>query len=434
MRRARTAALFALLTLTGAACSSNSADTTAAAPAETAAATEPAAVETTAATATETAAATATETAAATAAAAGSDCKLDKPLKVGFAADFDLGGISDKPASDSAKYIFDELNKKGGVGGQKVEFTVKQISQTPPDPAAAQRAIQELVDSGVSVLLGPPFTDYGLPVLEITNGKIPVLFVGATEVGLADVKRGSFLVSFNDKMQGSAAAEYSTKQGFKTAVTMSSQEIPYLNVPQAAFKEVFEGAGGKVEKDLSFKLGLTDFSAQVNEIAGMSKAPDVIYSSFFQPEAGIFLKQLRQAGVKSTVFGADGFDASLIWSAGADAEGVLFTSHTFPGPGNRVQEFLDGYNAAGGPKIETVAFGALGADAAQLATAATLATCSTDPAKILTALSNLTADVTTGTTSYAGTDGNPKRNVTILTVKDGKPVGLDAFFPKVVAK
>lgn len=292
--------------------------------------------------------------------------------------------------------------------------------------------MQELIDGGADIILGPPFSDYGLPLLEVTNGAVPVLFVTSTEITLSDPDRGSFLVSFDDRVQASAAAEFAGKQGYKNAVTMSSADIPYLNITTASFKEVFEGAGGTVAKDLSFNLGDTDFSAQVNEIAGLDPQPDVIYSAFFLPEAGVFLKQLREAGVTSAVISADGFDASEIWSIGADAEGVFFTSHTFPGPDNGVQKFLDDYQAAKGEAIGTVVPGALGADAAQIAVAAAEQACSTDGAKLIETIRNLSVDTVTGTTSYAG-GGTPKRDVTILTVKDGAPALADSFYPTVVA-
>jgi branched-chain amino acid transport system substrate-binding protein len=416
MTKLRVPALIAALALTAAACGGSSSDddaptTEAAAPA-TAASGEAATGEATPA----------------------SDCVLDSPLKIGYAADFDLGGIGDKPGSSAAEFKIEQINAAGGVGGKPIEYEMKQISQTPPDPAAAQRAVQELIDGGADVILGPPFSDYGLPLLEVTKGKLPVLFVTSTEITLSDPSQGSFLVSFNDRVQASAAAEFATKLNFKSAVTMSSNDIPYLNVTTAAFNEVFTGAGGKVEKDLSFKLGATDFSAQVNEIAGMATPPDVIYSAFFLPEAGVFLKQLREAGVKSAVISADGFDASLIWTIGADAEGVFFTSHTFPDPSNKVQEFLDAHATSGKPAIETAAFGALGADAAQIAAAAATKACSTDGAKLIEAMSTVTVDATTGPISYEGTGGTPKRDVVILTVKDGKPARADSFYPSVVAK
>jgi branched-chain amino acid transport system substrate-binding protein len=374
------------------------------------------------------------ETAAPGDTAAAGDCTLTEPLKIGYAADFDLGGIGDVPATAAAKFIIDQVNAAGGVGGLPVEYEVKQISQNPQDFPAAQRGVQELLDGGADIILGPPFSDYGLPLLEVTKGEVPVLFVTSTEVTLSDPSQGSFLVSFNDRVQASAAAEFSTKKGFTTAVTISSTDIPYLNVTTSAFKEVFEKAGGKVSEDFAYNLGDTDFSAQVNAIAAMSPQPDVVYSAFFLPEAGVFLKQLREAGVKSAVISADGFDASLIWTVGADAEGVFFTSHTFPGGNNNVQAFLDEYAKSDNPPIETVAFGALGADAAQIAIAAAQAACSTDGKALIAAIEGLTVEVTTGTTSYEGAGGTPKRNVSILTVTNGAPALADEFYPTVVAE
>ena len=364
---------------------------------------------------------------------ASGDCTLDEPLKIGYAADFDLGGIGDVPGSKGAEYTVEQINAAGGVGGKPIEFEIKQISQTPPDPAAAQRAVQELLDGGADIVLGPPFSDYGLPLLEVTNGSVPVLFVTSTEITLSDPGRGAFLVSFDDRVQASAAAEFATKQGYTNAVTLSSSDIPYLNITTAAFTEVFTGAGGTVAADLSFNLGDTDFSAQVNEIAALDPQPDAIYSAFFLPEAGIFLKQLREAGVTAAVISADGFDASEVWTIGADAEGVFFTSHTFPGPNNSVEQFLADYEAAEGEPVGTVAFGALGADAVNIAAAAASAACSTDGAALIEAIQNVSVETVTGTTSYVGVGGTPKRDVSILTVTDGAPALVEAFYPSVVA-
>ena len=375
------------------------------------------------------------------AACGGSDSKTDSggttgdTFKIGYAADLsEIGGIGDNPGTSGAQFMVDQLNKAGGVCGKQIELVVKEISQTPPDPVAAKRGVRELIDGGAEVLLGPPFSDYGFPILDETGGKLPVLFVTSTEVSLTDISRGSFLVSFNDYVQSSAAAEFATKQGWKIAVTLSSSDIPYLTVNPQGFTEVFEKAGGTVASDLTYSLGATDFSAQVNEIAAMSPQPDIIYSSFFLPEAGVFLTQLREAGVKSAVFGADGFEASFIWTEPA-AEGVYFTSHTFPSADNDVQKFLDDHAKSGLPKIETPSFGVLGADAVQLAVAAKGKNCDGDPASLIKTLSDLeNVKVTSGTDTYKGTPGTPKRDVVILTVKDGAPVLADKFFPTVVAQ
>ena len=104
------------------------------------------------------------ESAVPTESVAAGDCSLDEGLKIGYAADFDLGGIGDVPATAAAKFIIDQVNAAGGVGGKPVEYEVKQISQNPQDFPAAQRGVQELLDGGADIILGPPFSDYGLPL------------------------------------------------------------------------------------------------------------------------------------------------------------------------------------------------------------------------------------------------------------------------------
>jgi branched-chain amino acid transport system substrate-binding protein len=353
---------------------------------------------------------------------------------IGYAADFsDFGAIGDNPGTSGAEYMVQLLNEQGGVCGKQIRFEVKTISQTPPDPVAAKRGVRELIEAGAEVILGPPFSDYGFPILDETNAELPVLFVTSTEVSLSDVSRGSFLMSFNDLVQSSAAAEFALKQGWTNGVTLSSSDIPYLSVNPTGFAEIFTAGGGTV-KDITYSLGATDFSSQVNEIAAMDPQPDVIYSAFFLPEAGTFLTQLREAGVQSAVIGADGFEASFIWSVPA-AEGVYFTSHTFAQESNGVQAFLDGHAATDLPEIETPSFGVLGADAVQLAVAAKAANCDGDPKSLIDTVANLeNVTVTSGTNTYKGTAGTPKRDVVISQVINGQPVVAEAFFPATVAE
>lgn len=357
-------------------------------------------------------------------------------FKIGYAADLsDIGGIGDKPGTSGAQFMVDTINAAGGVCGKQIELVIKQIDSAPPDPGAARRGVRELLDDGVEVLLGPPFSDYGLPILDETKGAVPVLFVTSTEVSLADVNRGAFLVSFDDLVQSSAAAEFAIGKGWTTAVTLSSSDLPYLTINPTGFKQVFEQSGGDVIQGYSYSLGATDFSAQVNEIAGLDPRPDVIYSSFFLPEAGIFISQLREAGIDSAVFGADGFEASFIWTEDVAANDVFYTSHTFPQPDNGVQKFLNDHAASDLDELETPSFGVLGADAVQIAVAAKAANCAGDPASLISTIANLeNVQVVSGVDTYKGTRGTPQRNVIIGEVVDGEPTLADTFFPTVVAQ
>jgi branched-chain amino acid transport system substrate-binding protein len=382
---------------------------------------------TTAASAT-TAAAAATSVPAPSTIGAGEECALDEPLKIGYAADFsDFGGFADVPGSEAAKVQVDLLNAAGGVGGQDVEYVVKEL---PGDPSGAQRAAQEMLDEGVDAIIGPPFAYNGVPLIDTVDGQVPIISNASTDLALADPSRGAFLMSFSDPVQAAAVAEFASNSGATTAVTFSSPDDPYFTNTTAAFTEAFTEAGGEVTRDFTFGMADEDFSAQVNELAGMDEPPDVLYTAMIMPAAGVLLEQLDAAGLGDvTVIGADSFDATVIWDAGEVAEGVSFTAHTFPRDDNGVQAFLD--EAAGaGAEIETVSFGALASDVVRVFATAAQRACSLDGAVVIDTIANLSdLEVTTGLVTYAGTNGVPERDVTILTVVDGEPTFTEAFRP-----
>ena len=152
------------------------------------------------------------------------------------------------------------------------------------------------------------------------------------------------------------------------------------------------------------------------------------------PGAGVLLEQLEAAGLGDIqVIGADSFDATVVWSAGDVANDVSFTAHTFPRDDNGVQEFLDAAEAAGA-EIETVSFGALASDVVQglRRRRPSRPARSTAPTLIETIANLSDLEVTTGTVTYAGTNGVPEKDVVILTVTDGEPAFTEAFQPSFV--
>ena len=358
----------------------------------------------------------------------GGDCTLDTPLKIGFAADLgELGAFSDQPGSEAAKVMVDKINDAGGVGGLPVEYVVKDIQG---DPAATQRAAQELLDDGVNAIIGPPFASTGAPLLDAVDGTAPIIFMASTDPALADPSRGAFLASFSDPVQSSAIAEWALAEGHTTAVTLSSTDDVYFSGNPEYFTTVFEAGGGSVLGDYAYSLADADFSTQVNEISNLGEQPSVLFTAMVMPQTQVLLEQLKAAGLGDIIVaGVDGFDATVVWSAGEVAEGIVFAAHTFPQDSNGVQQLLDDA-AAAGAKIETISFGALAADAVQIIAAAATEACSVDSATLLTTIDGLVnVPVTTGTVTYAGTGGVPEKDVVILTIKGGEPTFVEAVRP-----
>ncbi|MEZ5176354.1 MAG: ABC transporter substrate-binding protein [Acidimicrobiia bacterium] len=346
------------------------------------------------------------------------DAPTGEPFIIGYAADFsEVGGFADEPGADAAKFMVELINCAGGVGGHPVEIIVKDVQG---DPDVTQRAATELLDEGVHALLGPPFSDFGLPLLQVVGGQVPVIFVASTEPILANEESLSFLGTFDDTRQATEAALFARGLGNESAVTFSIPG-PYFGYNPEVFTKVFEDDGGTVLSDYTFGFEDQDFSTQVNAIAGLAEPPDVLFTAMLTPQLGVLIPQLTAAGITPTYVFADAADATRVWDLGADAEGAYFVSHAFPSPDNRMQDFLDKYEEANGEPLATFSFGGLAADAVVLMTDAFVrsgfALDGVTIGETLKGASDVT--VVTGTVSYAGSNGVQQKPLYILQVKGG---------------
>ena len=351
-----------------------------------------------------------------------SSCKAapsGTPLKIGYAADFsDLGGFADKPASQAALYFVELVNCAGGVDGSPIKLIIKNIEG---NPEVTQRVGHELMAAGVSAMLGPPFPDFGEPLLQVTAGKVATLFVASTEPMLANSKALSYLVAFDDTAQATAAAKFALQQGWRTAVTFSAPG-PYFGYNPKIFSKVFKAGGGSITADYNFvPIDDMDFSTQANKMASAGKAPDVVYSAMLSFQSAVLRGQLDAAGVKTNYLVTDAFEATGGYFT-KGVEGFYHTTHSYPAEGSRVKILADGYQAAKGAPLENASFGGLAVDALAVIISAFQSSGSMDPKILGAAIAN--ADGVEGATSnlsYSGANGAPSKPVFVHRVVDGAP-------------
>ena len=350
-----------------------------------------------------------------------SDCSpapQGETLRIGYAADFsDLGGFVDIPAAKAAEYFVELLNCWGGVAGHPVEMVIRDIEG---DPETAGRVAQELVDENVTAILGPAFFDVNQAILQVTATRVPTISVSSTEPLLADPEQLSLLASFTDTAQAVAAAQFAIERGWMTAVTFSVPG-PYFGYVVEVFTEEFESLGGQVLGDFPFVPGqTTDFSAQVNEIAGLDSQPDVVYSALLAFQAAILGVQLSEAEVGAEMLVADAFTATGGYFVDG-VEGFFHTSHTFPEPDGRMVRFLSSYEAAKGGVLESESYSALAADAILVISDAVIRSGSLDPVTVGEAIvAGTGVDGLTGLLTYDG-GGSPNTPVYVHEVVDGQP-------------
>jgi len=350
--------------------------------------------------------------------AACADAPTGDPIKVGMALDFgEVSGFADIPGGNATSYLAELINCTGGVNGSPVEVEIRDIQG---DLQVTATVTQELLDGGAHFLIGPPFADFGQPVLQVTGGAVPVFFAASTEPSLPNIDANSFLVSFDDTAQATAAAEWALDAGYTRAITFSSPG-PYFGYNPEVFTEVFTAGGGEIVTDQPYTpVEDVDFSAQVNEIAGLADGTEIVYSAMLAFQVTALRGQLEGQGLDTLAYiGSDAFEATGIL-AEANNEGIFHTTHAYAAPGGRIERLLAGYEAAKGEPLESGTFAGLYADALLLGIQGIVDCGCTDPAGIGVAVAAIESfEGFTGQMGYAGTNGVPDKPVSIHQVVDG---------------
>lgn len=339
-------------------------------------------------------------------------------IVVGMAMDFgDISGFADVPGSQATEHLAELINCTGGVNGSPVEV---RVSDMQGDPEVASRVAQELIDGGAHFIIGPPFADTGEAILQVTEGNMAVFFAASTEPNLPDSSINSYLVTFDDTAQATAAAEYALAEGRTRAITFSSPG-PYFGYNPEIFAEVFTAGGGEVITDQTYvPVDDVDFSAQVNEIAGIADGSEVVYSAMLAFQFTALRGQLEAQELTDLLYiGTDAFEATggLFEE---NNEGFVHTTHAFIEEGGRIDLLLKSYEATSGEALESGTFGGLYADSMMLGLQAILDCGCTDPAEIGTAVDSISGfDGFTGPMTFAGASGLPAKPVSIHQIVDG---------------
>jgi branched-chain amino acid transport system substrate-binding protein len=145
-----------------------------------------------------------------------------------------------------------------------------------------------------------------------------------------------------------------------------------------------------------------------------------VFISAIPSEAGLTVRQIREAGIEFPIISGDGFDTELVATVPGPelANDVFFSSHTYLADDRpEVQAFIDDYTEHFGHPPEN-SFAPLGYDAIGLIAAAIEEAGSDDPAAVRDAL-EATRDypAVTGTVSYTRETMVPPKPVSIISVQ-----------------
>jgi branched-chain amino acid transport system substrate-binding protein len=321
----------------------------------------------------------------------------------------------------------DELNKKGGMNGKKIELV--KVDNKSDAAEATNGAIKLTSQDKVAAIIGAATSGDTVAQAQIADDTKTVLLTpSGTSPNVTVGDNGKlndyvFRICFIDPFQGTVAANFASKQlKVKNAAIFADSSSDYAKGLSASFKKTFEADGGSVVSEEAYVAKDTDFRATLTRIK--AKNPAFIFIPGYYEEVGLIIKQAREMGISVPFMGADGWDSpKLVELAGAsNLNNTYITNHySSEDPDKKIQDFVSKFKEKNNGDSPN-AFNALGYDSVYLLADAVKRAGSTDPGKIKDALAS-TKDLSLVTGNVTvDKDHNPVKSATVLEYKEGKQV------------
>jgi branched-chain amino acid transport system substrate-binding protein len=361
--------------------------------------------------------------------------KQGDTIKIGAA--LCLTGIQaplDEPALKGAQVAVDEINKKGGVLGKKLELINLDCKS---DPATTANVAVQLIDQGAKAIIAPSDFDFGGPASsEAQKAGLVGLSPAASSPFYGSKALGDkqFTMSMWNTTMGAAAAQYAREQGWNTVYVVTDDFIQYTKDLGLYFVEHFKTLGGTVLFEESYTQGAGDFSAQLARIKALPDQPDFFYISSYMPDLGLIIRTMREAGITQPILGGDSYDDPGLFQALGPQYGndIVFVTHTWVSPDTSPQmaEFLKAYEAKFGGPPEAM-WAAPGWDTVHILAGAMEKAGSTDGAAMAKVMEDNTWDLLTGKLDWEPADKGHETHKQAAMVKltGGKPEFLGWLMP-----
>jgi len=213
------------------------------------------------------------------------------------------------------------------VLGKRVEL-ISEDNKSDPD--YSEVAAEKLIKKRASIVLGSYGSSNSLiggALFE--QARIPAVGITCTNPLVTSINEYYFRVCFIDTFQGIAMAKHAIQHdGALTAAIMEENESDYSKTLAQVFKEKFIELTGNPDAIVSltkYHKGDESFTSQLNAVK--SAAPDVVFVPGNPKEAGLIMKEAREAGIKSEFLGISDWETdAFLEYAGSAAEGATFVS------------------------------------------------------------------------------------------------------------
>lgn len=343
------------------------------------------------------------------------------PIRIGVLVN--LAGSEGTSTEQAAALALEAIDTAGGleVGGRRQPVKLL-FEDTRTSPEGAIAGVRRLVQRGVVAIVGPSRSRDAIAAAGLAeNSKIPMISAASTHPETTDGKRYVFRVTFTDTFQGVALARFASEDlAASTAAVLYDIASTYNRDLATVFQRTFEAAGGKMVAIETYVTGDSDFRRQLERIG--DAGPEILLLPNYDEEIPLQVRQARQMGIEATFLGGDSWTQVKLGEL-PELEGTFFSQHWHLDAAEshpQARQFIAAFRRAFGDDPNNDA--ALTYDAFGLLFHA-LESAGKDPDQIQQALAGIEGyRGVTGTITYRGTQGDPRRPISIVQVGRGETV------------
>ncbi|WP_314011200.1 ABC transporter substrate-binding protein [Pseudostreptobacillus hongkongensis] len=344
-------------------------------------------------------------------------------IKVGLpeslTGDISQYGISIK---EGVELKIEEINNAGGVNGKKIELITQD---TKGDLQEVVNITKKMIsEDKVNAILGESISANTFAAAELAQkAKIPFITPAGTRFDITEGKDFVFRTTFTDPFQGEVLAKYIKEQGFNNVALLTNTSVDYSVGVANKFKEVAKEIGLSFTEQ-KYTKDDKDFKSLLTNVKNSNA--DVLLLPDYYNTIGLILSQAKELGLNNIqAFGSDGWDGIHKNFASVTEGAIFLTQFDLNDTTELNVKFIDAFKAKYNKDPDM--FNALGYDAATLLVdALSRVDDVNNPEKIKDALKQSKIDLVTGKLEF-DENRNPKKQVTFMTIKDGKLVLKDKF-------
>ena len=322
-----------------------------------------------------------------------------------------------------------EINAKGGINGKKVKL---ESMDDKGDATEASNAYNKLAgDSNVLAVAGPTISATTAAVAPLADQSKLVTIAPAATSDSIETGNYLFRTCFKDSYQGEVAARFAAENlKVKKVAVLYGTGDPYSSGVGEAFAKAAEKLGLEVvDKESSSSADDTEYSAQLQKI--QASGAELLYAPYYYSVAGPYIiPQARSVGFEGYVMGPDGYDGLKLTGDKSQYNKTYYTTHysADDNTNTKVQDFIKSYKSKNNAEPNT--FAALGYDTIyMIKQAIEKAGENATREDVRNAVAGMTFDGVTGKFTM-DKSGSPTKSVTVLEMKDGKPVYNTTVQPK----